>query len=148
MAKWSGKATQAGCQHSNSDGNVLVLQVPAENGIGPGSLVTNLTLRTLRKARNTAAGRIITGEESGVERQVNRLLANPSTKYPYPVLLLSPKNSHALDVAENIISRWQGSTSTVMLCVFADPPRADYLRKLAEEKGFNLHVMSLTDDNN
>jgi len=94
--------------------------------MGPGSLLTELTLRSLRKVRNIEPGFITEG-------------------YPKhtPVLLLSQKNSHALDIAKNVISRWQEPASTAILCVFADPPRADHLRKLAEKKGFNLHVMPL-----
>jgi len=80
----------------------------------------------------------LSGHEENVIRRLSRPEQGP------PVVILSKINSHALDVAEGVIKHWKGPASAGMLCVFADNPRADHLRKLAQKKGINLHVMPLT----
>jgi len=126
ISEWSRRAIQAGCHHPNGEGQT-VHYIPTT-----GSPLSDVMLRAMRK----------TAGQGGQEKELVRTLSSP--RQEHPVMLLSQKNNHALDVAENVIKHWQGPPSAAMLCVFADAPRANHLRQLAEEKGFNLHVMPLT----
>jgi len=128
ISEWSLRAIQAGCHHPNGEGQI-VHYIPTTGGP-----LSDVMLRAMRKSGAAGLG--------GQEKGLIRTLSSPGQEHP--VMLLSQVNSHALDVAEAVIKRWDRPPSAAMLCVFADNPRADHLRRLAQEKGFNLHVMPLT----
>jgi len=125
IAAWAGKAAQAGCSHSSGERMIDVVNVPVAK-----TFTGNIMLPVMMKL-----------DVSTVEKRIAGLLSKPT---PDPILVLSKINSHALSTVENLIKRWEGAAPAPMLCVFADGNRAENLRQLAQEKGFNVHITSLS----
>jgi len=121
MAIWIDKAAQAGCNNLSQ-----VIDISTSH-----DATANAMTRIMRKL----------GVSGTAEEQLTTMLSDPSGT---SVLVLSKINSHALDVVDNLIKQWKGAAPSAMLCVFAQEDRAESLRRLAQEKGFNLHITPLS----
>jgi len=123
MNVWADKAIQAGCSNLNQ-----VIDVSTAD-----STTSNAMIQIMRK----------TGLDKGsaIENQLTTFFTNPENG---SILVLSKINSHALDAVESFIKQWKGASPSSILCVFAQEDRAESLRVLAQEKGFNLHITPLS----